>query len=250
MFILPVLDLLHGVVVRGVAGQRETYRPVDSQICSSADPLAVAAAFREHFGLDRLYVADLDAILHRKPNFDTYRRLSAAGFSLLVDAGIRTVDAALAVLDAGSESVIAGLESTPSPEFLGDLVRSCGPERVVFSLDLHSGQPLIGGNGWQGMSALNIGEAAVAQGIQRLIVLDLAQVGVANGLSTLELCTQIRARSPSVDLITGGGVRDVDDLETLAKSPVDGILIASALHNGKLSRADLDSFAKRFISPQ
>lgn len=250
MLILPVLDLLNGVVVRGVAGRRETYRPVESQICSSADPLAVAQAFRDHFGLERLYIADLDAILHRQPNFDTYRLLANAGFATWVDAGIAHPGLAATVLDAGADAVIAGLESTPSPDLLGQLVQACGAQRVVFSLDLLGGRPLAGGRVWQGMTPLRIAERAVEYGIERVIVLDLQQVGVSSGLSTLDLCTEIQKRAPHLELITGGGVRDIEDLCLLAKSNIAGVLIASALHNGRLTRRDLDTLSQRFIPPQ
>lgn len=240
MQILPVLDLLQGVVVRGVAGRRETYRPIASQICPSAVPLAIARAFRDHFGLDRLYVADLDAILHQRPNLDVYRQLSQDGFTLCVDAGIRDVPAATAVLQAGAASVIAGLESTPLPEMLQELVAHCGSERVLFSLDLQGGQPLVGAGAWSGMTPGKIAQLAIQQGIERLIVLDLAQVGIGAGLSTLALCAEIRAAYPHVELITGGGVRNRADLQLLAAAGLDGVLIASALHHGQLSRSDLE----------
>lgn len=242
MFILPVLDLLNGVVVRGVAGLRETYRPIESQICSSAEPLAVAEAFREQFGLERLYVADLDAILHARPNFDTYRLLADAGFAISVDSGIGNLDLAKSVLATGAEAVIAGLESTPSSDLLYELVRVCGSRRVIFSLDLQAGRPLVCGDFWQDRTPLQIAELALNSGIERLIVLDLAQVGVSDGLSTLKLCTEIQKRAPQMEIITGGGVRDIADLCLLAKSHLHGVLIASALHNGRLSRGDLDSF--------
>lgn len=240
MQILPVLDLLQGVVVRGVAGRRETYRPIESQICPSAEPLAIARAFRDHFGLDRLYVADLDAILHHRPNLDVYRQLSQDGFTLCVDAGVRDLTAATTVLQAGAASVIAGLESTPLPAMLQGLVAHCGPERVLFSLDLQGGQPLVGAGAWSGMTPQCIAQSAIQHGIKRLIVLDLAQVGIGAGLSTLELCAEIRAAYPHVELITGGGVRNRADLQLLAAAGMDGVLIASALHNGQLSRCDLE----------
>ena len=241
MQILPVLDLLNGVVVRGVAGLRETYRPIDSQICSSPDPLAVAQAFRDQFGLDRLYVADLDAILYRRPNFEIYRQLSQAGYSLLVDAGIRTLADAAPVLEAGANSIIAGLESLPHPELLQALVIQWTASRILFSLDLQHGQPLLGNPAWSGLTPLDIALAAIQRGITRLIVLDLGQVGIGAGISTLDLCSQIRARHPHLELITGGGVRNRSDLELLKNSQLDGVLIASALHNGQLARSDLES---------
>lgn len=234
MQIIPVLDLLNGVVVRGVAGRRETYRPVESQIVSSPEPLAVARAFRDQFGLDQIYVADLDAILRRQPNFDVYRQLTDNGFSLLIDAAIESLAAAQSVLDAGARAVIAGLESTPGPGLLRELVQGCGAPNILFSLDLKGGQPILHGSGWAGLTPLDIAGSAVAQGIERLIVLDLAQVGMGAGLSTLGLCAEIRSRHPQVELITGGGVRNVEDLQLLAHSHIDGVLVASALHNGSI----------------
>src|SRR5262245_27511643 len=98
MDILPVLDLLNGIVVRGVAGKREEYRPIESRLVDSADVLPVARAFREQLGLTRIYLADLDAILHQHPNPDLYRELAEDGFELLVDAGLRNVESAESVL--------------------------------------------------------------------------------------------------------------------------------------------------------
>ncbi|MDB5337120.1 MAG: hisA/hisF family protein [Planctomycetaceae bacterium] len=239
MQILPVLDLLNGVVVRGVAGRRDTYRPIESRICSSSEPLAIARAFRSHFGLERLYVADLDAILQQRPNLEIYRQLSRDGFSLLVDAGIHNLATAATVLEAGADSIIAGLESIPNPALLQALVAECGPGRVLFSLDLQDGRPLIGDGDWSGMPPLQIAQVAIQQGIERVIVLDLAQVGIAAGISTLDLCAAIRAQNPDLELITGGGIRNRNDLQLLANSRLDGVLIASALHNEQLKRDDL-----------
>jgi phosphoribosylformimino-5-aminoimidazole carboxamide ribotide isomerase len=46
-------------------------------------------------------------------------------------------------------------------------------------------------------------------------------------------------RHPEVELITGGGVRDADDLAALRQSGVAGVLVASALHDGRLTGHDL-----------
>src|SRR5205085_9347687 len=60
--LLPVIDLMQGEVVHGIAGRREEYRPIVSILAESTKPLAVARAFREEFGFNELYLADLDAI--------------------------------------------------------------------------------------------------------------------------------------------------------------------------------------------
>src|SRR5262245_26017684 len=89
MRILPVLDLLGGQVVRGVAGRRQDYRPVVSRLTPSSQPLDVARAFRDHFRLSELYLADLDAIAGREPAWPLYTALREEGFRLWLDAGVR-----------------------------------------------------------------------------------------------------------------------------------------------------------------
>ena len=66
--LVGVIDLMGGVAVRAVGGRRDEYRPVVGRLCDSPDPLEIANAYRESYGIDTLYVADLDAILGRPPN--------------------------------------------------------------------------------------------------------------------------------------------------------------------------------------
>src|SRR5215470_8940340 len=88
--ILPVLDMMNGQIVRGVAGRREEYRPIVSKLIDSAEPLAVARAFRDQFGFTEFYLADLDAIQSGQAALDVYRCLQAEEFRLWIDAGIHT----------------------------------------------------------------------------------------------------------------------------------------------------------------
>src|SRR5262245_44885158 len=205
MYILPVLDLLNGVIVRGVGGKREEYRPVVSQLVGSADVLSVARVFRDQLGLTRLYVADLDAILHQRPNREIYSALAHEGFELLVDAGLRNVDSAESVLAAGATSVIAGLETWPGPDELAALCRAVGTDRAIFSLDLKHGRPLGDVSHWRTAEPLAIAKRAVEAGIEEMIVLDLAQVGIGRGVTTLPVCRQLLDFFPVLRVLTGGG---------------------------------------------
>ena len=72
-----------------------------------------------------------------------------------------------------------------------------------------------------------------------MIVLDLARVGVGSGTGTEELCRQLAATYRDVEVIAGGGVRDAADLRRLKEWGVRAALVASALHDGRLSREDL-----------
>ena len=241
MTVLPVLDLLKGVVVRGVAGRRTEYRPLLSKLLETSTPLDVAFALRTEFGFQRLYVADLDGILHRRPNWIAYQQLIDGGFKLLIDAGITSVEGARRLNGLGCDVVI-GLESSPSPEQVSRMVAAS--EAVTFSLDLKNGQPMLaeGASGWS-HNPLEIVRQAIDGGISRLIVLDLADVGVGSGTRTGSLCQSLLAEFPGLHLTCGGGVRGVEDLRAWQALGAKQILVASALHDGKLSTGDLAEFA-------
>ena len=67
MCVLGVLDVQGGVVVRDIGGRRREYHPIVSGLTSSTRPVDVGEAFRRHFGLAHLYLADLDAIAGSPP---------------------------------------------------------------------------------------------------------------------------------------------------------------------------------------
>lgn len=242
MTIIPVLDLLRGMVVRGVAGQRDSYQPVESCLVNSADALDVARAIRDELGLNALYVADLDAIINQQPNHAIYQALISDGFDIMLDAGLTNPTQADEALAAGVTQVIAGLETIPGPHFLESLCEKHGPDHVVFSLDLQNGTPLGDTSRWETADPFDIGRQAIDVGIRKMIVLDLSQVGVGQGVPTESLCRGLREASPDLQIITGGGVRNSADLATLNDWQVDGVLVASALHDGRIGRSDIDPF--------
>lgn len=239
MQIMPVLDLMGGRVVRGVGGRRDEYRPVASRLTASCRPLDVARAFRTHFGLTTLYVADLDAIGTAAPALDAYAELMRDGFHLWIDAGVRRIGRVRQLADAGADGVVVALE-TAGPDVLAESCAALGP-RVVFSLDLKGGKPLGDAEAWGGTDARAVAERAVALGARRLIVLDLARVGVGGGVGTEPLCAALAAAHPCVEIIAGGGVHGPDDLRRLAANGVQAALVASALHDGRLRREDWES---------
>lgn len=240
MEIVPVLDLMGGVVVRGVGGRRAEYQPVRSILCDRPDPIAVAEAFRERLGLGRLYLADLDAIAGAPPSAGLFSELARRGFSLLVDAGLRSAAEAAPLEEAGVDVVVAGLESIAGPAVLEGLLARLGDSRVLFSLDLRGGEPIVGGR-WSSTDPAAIAEEAVAAGVRQVLLLDLARVGVGEGPGTVDLAESLLARWPAIRLYLGGGVRRPADLAPLARLPLAAVLVASALHDGSLTRSDISS---------
>jgi phosphoribosylformimino-5-aminoimidazole carboxamide ribotide isomerase len=71
-----------------------------------------------------------------------------------------------------------------------------------------------------------------------MIVLDLAQVGMGQGVGTQCLCRTLRCLAPELQIVAGGGVRGPDDLDSLERAGCDAALVASALHDGRLSAVD------------
>jgi phosphoribosylformimino-5-aminoimidazole carboxamide ribotide isomerase len=245
MQIIPVLDLLGSQVVRGVAGQRDQYRPLQSRLVEVSDGVSVATAMRAEFGFSQFYVADLDAILHRRPNRSILQALCGERFSLLVDAGIRRCEEAGSFFDAGVDQVVAGLETLESPQELAALVRQHDAARIVFSLDLRDGRTLSNGSNWPARDPFEVAQCAVDAGCTQFIVLDIARVGTGGGVPTLALCDRIRRAFPALTILTGGGVRGVDDLRNLQRAGIDGVLIASALHDSSITPSDLTAFGER-----
>lgn len=268
--VIPVIDLIAGQVVRGVAGRRHEYRPIESILAADALPTTVACALAT-LGLRDVYIADLDAIGGAEPAWGIYRQIADCGLSLHLDAGLsdslrtnqllrfgRSLPAERAVAtsqySAAShtapngkhfgklESIVAGLESLDSPERLEQIALLVGPERLVFSLDLKAGQPMTTAPAWQGLSPLEIAGIALEVGVRRLILLDLSNVGMGTGVGTGPLCRAVRALDERIEIIAGGGVRTVDDLYSLAAAGCDAALVASALHDGRLTAADLQPF--------
>ena len=223
MRIIPVLDVLNGIVVRGFGGRRSEYRPIVSRLTSSTDPVEVARVLIDNFNPAELYLADLDALAGAEPAVEMYRTITTLGVQLWVDAGIRDCRGAQLIADAGCD-VVAGLETVPGPNDLKGIVEAVGADRVVFSLDLRDGVPL---RVWDWRTAF-------AFGITRLIVLDLARVGGGAGTGTDDLCRQIASAYPHVEVIVGGGVAGPDELLRLDACGVCGALVASALHDGHI----------------
>src|SRR5262249_8284707 len=151
MRVIGVIDLLAGRVVRGVAGRRSEYRPCIGSLCPSSEPLDVARAFRSGFGIEELYVADLDAIAGGPPATGIPPSLLAEGFRLWVDAGVSSSDRARRLRRAGA-GVVVGLETLPGPAILAEILAEEGQD-VILSLDLRDGSPLGALEGWRRPSA-------------------------------------------------------------------------------------------------
>ncbi|MFO0820555.1 MAG: HisA/HisF-related TIM barrel protein [Pirellulales bacterium] len=246
MRVVPVIDLLDSLAVHAVAGDRARYAPLRLHGLDVPTPLAVAQWYHEHFGLSELYLADLTAIQQGVPALRVYDQLSEAGFHLIVDPGIRSVDSLAALSDCraartGRLDWIVGLESIESHAAMQGLGQRLANSRPVFSLDFRDSRPICGAEELQSLSAEQLFSCVIDAGFRRVLTLDLRRVGVASGVGTSRWLSRFRELAPDVELLAGGGVRGVDDLWDLQRHGCNVALVATALYRGTLARADIAS---------
>ena len=242
MQLIGVVDVLAGRAVHARAGHRERYAPVGTVAGSpitSGDAPALARAYTERLGLSELYVADLDAILGRTPQDAVAAELAALGPRLWLDAGVSSPAAARRALDLGAARVVVGLETLPSFDALGLICDAVGGDRIVFSLDLRDGEPIVARSDIPpGEPAHLVASRAADTGVAAVTVIDLARVGTGLGLD-FELIARVRAAAPKPTVLAGGGVRGLEDLARLADAGCDGALVATALQDGRLGPAEV-----------
>jgi len=230
--IVPVIDLLHGQVVRGVKGDRKAYRPIVSALCGSSDPLTVARVLLEHCASRQLYVADLDALMGGSVQIGVLQTL-LEGLpdleELWLDGGFADAPGAQAVVDALGSCIapVFGSESLASRGALERCFDRNGAfgERALLSLDRRDGQRLDVAGSWD----------APELWPPRVIVMTLERVGAGTG-PDLQTLREMRSRSPATTLIGAGGLRSAADLEAAGGAGASAWLVASALHDLQLAR--------------
>ena len=230
MRIIPVIDVLDGVVVRAVKGERERYRPIESALCRSSDPVRVARILLAHCGSRKLYAADLDALTGRARQTSAIEALLAAlpTLELWLDAGFASPEDVTAVMKTLGEHAsrvtpVFGSESLRMP---ADVERCfADPGAAILSLDRRNERPLDPSGCW----------SAPVRWPNRVIVMTLDRVGAFSGpdLATFE---EVRRRAPHARVIGAGGVRNADDLAAAQESGAHAWLVASALHDLRLPR--------------
>jgi phosphoribosylformimino-5-aminoimidazole carboxamide ribotide isomerase len=231
VLIIPVIDLMGGRVVHARRGDRSNYRPLQSVLTHSSEPLAVVQALLDFAPFPAIYAADLDAILHRGEHGALIRRIADRfpPVGVWLDAGFGTQRDLEPWRDADGIVPVIGSESLIAASDLSGLLATA--PQAVLSLDTRDDAPL-------GPAALF---AQPHTWPQRVIVMTLDRVGAGSGPAISRL-RATAAQAPDRQVIAAGGVRHIQDLETLETMGVYAVLIASAIHDGTLKRAALSRF--------
>ncbi len=239
MRIIPVLDLKGGVVVHARRGQRDDYEPVRSPLVDGCEPVPVARALCLAARAGSLYVADLDALGGAPVDVATLAGLSSVA-ELWVDAGATTPERAVALARAGVARNVIGTESLGLEPAFEDRQFASGERTLnarlpnVLSIDLRDGRLISRAPELAGREPAAAAPLAAALGVREVLVIDLARVGSGSG-PPLDAVADLAAALPGLDVYAGGGVRDDDDLRALEAVGAAGALVASALHEGRVT---------------
>lgn len=258
MQIIPVIDLLNGIVVHAKKGERQHYQAITSALTSSSEPLAIVAALLALHPFQQLYIADLNAIQKlantqdstQSNNFSVITSIAQhyPHLTLWVDAGISNTTeldlwAPLSLCSPAKVKLILGSENFSSMEQYLSIYHALSEQTIteqtiakktiakqtILSLDFMP-------NGYQGPQPLL---ESTANWPQEVIVMSLAHVGSNLGVNQ-QLLSQLKAKAGGdFNLYAAGGVRDIADLNTLKSLGIHGALIATALHNRQLTPQQL-----------
>ncbi|MDQ0509780.1 HisA/HisF-related TIM barrel protein [Ancylobacter amanitiformis] len=230
MELIPVLDLMGGAVVHARRGARDAYRPIETPLCVGATPRDVADALLRLAPFRTLYVADLDAIAGRGGHDEVLGELASRheGLALWVDAGEARAAAVARRAVHGPGRPVVGSEAVASLE---QGLAALAVTGTVFSLD-------FGPEGPRGPAALHADSQFWPDTV---IVMTLARVGAGEGPDYARLGA-ILSRAGGRQVYAAGGVRHTDDLARLADLGCAGVLLASALHDGRLARREIEAY--------
>ena len=221
LIIIPVMDIMNGFVVHAIAGERDKYRPyTDSVLCNSPDPDCFLNKFRE-IGFRLIYIADLDSIMGRGNNEWVIKHALQMGFIVYADIGREGITRR----DDEKLKHVIGTEYLVYPNELSFI------KNRIASLDLEYNNVKFAN------SLINIEEVSpllVTQTPNELLLINLKFVGTMKGINK-EVIESVR-RYYHGKLYVGGGLGSLDEIPTLKKYDVDGILVATLLHKGVINK--------------
>jgi phosphoribosylformimino-5-aminoimidazole carboxamide ribotide isomerase len=236
MRLIPVIDLLDGQAVHAVKGERAHYQPVKSVLCDTANPLAIARAFRDRLGFHEVYVADLNAIqgLGRTDHRNLIAALaSREKMDIILDAGIPDAKNAQEWINNGVRKVVIGSETLRAWHALQDIPARIDRDRLIFSLDFHSGKILSQCPSLTAMTPIEILKHLQRSGWREVILLNLGRVGSGEG-ADYALAAEAHSILPGLHLLIGGGIAKAEELTVLKAAGIAGVLVATALHKGNI----------------
>jgi len=227
--VIPCLDVDDGRVVKGVRFQG---------LRDVGDPAELAARYQEQ-GADELVLLDVSATTERRDTaLTTIRRVRRElSIPLTVGGGVRLVDDAARLLEAGADKVSINSAAVARPGLIAELAGRFGRQCCVLAVDAaRAGAPRAG---WQvlthagGRMALPDAVAWMRRGVElgagEILLTSWDRDGVGRGYDTALL--QHAARTVDVPIIASGGGRTAAHLDGALRAGAAAVLVASVLHD-------------------
>lgn len=206
------------------------------------DPVAVARRYADE-GARWIHVVDLDAartgsLVHLRA---IERICASVGCLVQAGGGVRDLESAGALLDAGVARVVVGTAAITRPELVDQLVVA-HPGRVAVGLDARGREVAV--RGW----TEGTGEDLVAaltrlseHPVAAVVVTDIGRDGTLAGPDRRGLAEILAATATPV--VASGGVGSLADLRSLADLTVEGrqlagVIVGRALYEGAFTLAD------------
>jgi imidazole glycerol-phosphate synthase subunit HisF len=227
--VIPCLDVDDGRVVKGT-------NFID--IRDAGDPVELAERY-DAAGADELVFLDITASHESRDTIVELARRTADNVFIpfTIGGGIRSVEDAQAVLDAGADKVSVNSAALDRPELISELAEVFGSQCVVIAIDakrstdgwdvyVHGGRTKV-----EGREALAWAKEATELGAGEVLLTSMDRDGTTDGYD-LEL-TRAVAEAVSVPVIASGGAGELDHLvEAVTAGHADAVLCASIFHYG------------------
>jgi phosphoribosylformimino-5-aminoimidazole carboxamide ribotide isomerase len=228
MLIIPVIDISHGLVVHAKKGSRDLYRPVTSVISSKPDPVSVISSYLELYPFKIFYIADLDAIQgnERQDELITTLALDYKQCEFWLDAGLDVLKDSNLIYKAKNIKPVLGSENKFSKETFVSLTEQ--RPNIILSLDFNQ----------DGFIENNYLLEETSIWPKQIILMMLHRVGSNVGID-MPCLENVLTLAEGKEVYSAGGIRNIDDLKLLKTIGVKGVLLASALHSGDITKEDL-----------
>ena len=226
--LIPAVDVVGAEAVRLRQGD------FDDVVARAGDPGELV----ERFAAARpplVHVVDLDGARRGRIRPELVGALAARAVPTPVQAsgGIRSLEDARSLLDAGAARVVVGTAAIGSPAAVGELA-SALQERLVVAVDARDGRVAVAG--WSRVTELapdEFAERCAEAGVRRLLCTAVDRDGTMAG-PDLELLERVRARS-GLPVLAAGGVRSEEDVEVLAGLGLEGAVVGRAVLEGAIT---------------
>lgn len=241
--VIPCLDVNEGRVVKGTNFV---------ELRDAGDPVELAERY-DAAGADELVFLDITASHEQRDTIvDLARRTADNVFiPFTIGGGIRTVDDAQAVLNAGADKVAVNSAAVKRPELLTEMANVFGAQCVVLAIDAKrtgetpSGWEVFtsGGRHPTGIDAVAWAAEGVQRGAGEILLTSMDRDGTKDGYD-LPLTSAVADAVP-VPVIASGGAGNLDHMvEGIEGGRADAVLVASIFHYGEHTVAD----AKRHMA--